>query len=235
MRIQGFTAEVSSRDLATIAGEHKLPFVDDLGSGTLVDLSRYGLSRERTVQDAVRDGADLVTFSGDKLLGGPQAGFIVGRRDLVKQCAKHPLKRAMRLDKVRLAALEATLKLYRDPDRLAERLPTLRYLTRSRDELAEMARGIQPVIAGWAGGEWTVDVVDCVSRIGSGALPLEGLPSAGLALRPTGGGGGAVAAMSARLRQLPVPVIGYVSEGAVQLDLRCLDDLAGLERNFART
>ena len=230
--IQGFTAEVASRDVAAIAAKAKLPFVDDLGSGTLVDLSRYGLRRERTVQDALRDGADLVTFSGDKLLGGPQAGFIVGRRELVRRCAKHPLKRAMRLDKIRLAALEATLRLYRDPDKLAERLPTLRYLTRRQAEIAGMAGDLFATVATWAGPDWQVAITDCLSRIGSGALPLEGLPSAGLALRHTRGDGAALIAMSARLRQLPVPVIGHISDGAVVLDLRCLDDAQSLRRNF---
>lgn len=231
--IQGFTAEVASRDVAAIAAGAKLPFVDDLGSGTLVDLSRFGLQRERTVQDALRDGADLVTFSGDKLLGGPQAGFIVGRRDLVRLCAKHPLKRAMRLDKIRLAALEATLRLYRDPDRLAERLPTVRHFARSRDEIAGVARGLQTVVAAWAGPDWHVTVGDCTSRIGSGALPLEGLPSSGLSLRPANGEGAALGDLSARLRRLPIPVIGHIADGAVVLDLRCLDDMESLRRNFA--
>ena len=230
--IQGFTAEVSSRDVAAIASKASLPFVDDLGSGTLIDLSRYGLRRERTVQDALRDGADLVTFSGDKLLGGPQAGFIVGRRDLVRRCAKHPLKRAMRLDKIRLAALEATLRLYRDPDRLAERLPTLRHFTKSRAEIAAMAEGLMTTVAAWAGPDWNVAVTDCVGRIGSGALPLEGLPSAGLALRPLDGGGAALGDMSARLRGLSVPVIGHIADGAVVLDLRCVDDVVSLRKNF---
>lgn len=231
--IQGFTAEVASREVAAIASNARLPFVDDLGSGTLIDLTRYGLRRERTVQDALRDGADLVTFSGDKLLGGPQAGFIVGRRELVKRCAKHPLKRAMRVDKIRLAALEATLRLYRDPDRLAERLPTMRHFTRSRDDIAGMARSLLTVVAGWAGSDWQVAVADCTSRIGSGALPLEGLPSAGLLLRPANGGGAALGELSARLRRLPIPVIGHIAGGEVVLDLRCLDDTESLRRNLA--
>ncbi|MBX9700539.1 MAG: L-seryl-tRNA(Sec) selenium transferase, partial [Acetobacteraceae bacterium] len=216
--IQGFTAEVAPRDLAAIAREAGLPMVDDLGSGTLVDLARWGLRRERSVQDALGDGADLVTFSGDKLLGGPQAGFILGRRDLVAACARHPLKRAMRLDKIRLAALEATLRLYRDPDRLAERLPTLRLLARGRDAIRAMADSLVVPLAAWAGAPWSAVVEDCEGQIGSGALPLETLPSAALVLR-----GGAPDALGARLRALPVPVIGRIRDDALWLDLRCLE------------
>jgi len=216
--IQGFTAEVAPRDLVALAHEAGLPMVDDLGSGTLIDLARWGLRRERTVQDALRDGADLVTFSGDKLLGGPQAGFVVGRRDLVALCARHPLKRAMRLDKIRLAAMEATLRLYRDPDRLAERLPTLRLLTRSRDAIVAMADALVAPVAAWAGADWRVTVEACESRIGSGALPLETLPSAALAFL-----GAAPDGLAARLRSRPMPVIGRVRDGVLLLDLRCLE------------
>jgi L-seryl-tRNA(Ser) seleniumtransferase len=228
-RIEGFTAEVSPRDLAVIAHAHSLPMMDDLGSGTLLPLDRWGLPKERTVAEAVRDGADLVTFSGDKLLGGPQAGFIVGRAELVARCAQHPLKRALRLDKLRLAALEATLRLYRDPDRLAERLPTLRLLTRPAAQIRAMAEGLVAPMSVWAGPDWRVEVVACRSQIGSGALPVETLESAGLALHPIGGGSGrALAGLAGRLRALSPPVIGAVKDAALRLDLRCLEDPAPL-------
>lgn len=226
--VQGFTAEVEPAELAGLARTHDLPFVDDLGSGTLVDLARWGLRREKTVQDALKGGADLVTFSGDKLLGGPQAGIVAGRKDLVARLAKNPLKRTLRLDKLRLAALEATLKLYRDPDRLAERLPTLRLLTQSATELRAMATRLLPLVADTLGSGWRVGIVDCSSQIGSGALPLETLPSAGLAMRPAGkASGSAVEALAARFRALPLPVIGRIAEASLIFDLRCLEDEAG--------
>jgi L-seryl-tRNA(Ser) seleniumtransferase len=227
-RIEGFTAEVAPRALADVAHARGLPMMDDLGSGTLVSLDRWGLPRERTVAEAVRDGAGLVTFSGDKLLGGPQAGFIVGRADLVARCAKHPLKRALRLDKVRLAALEATLRLYRDPDRLAERLPTLRLLARPVAEIHAVAEQVAAPLAAWAGPAWQVEVIACRSQIGSGALPVETLESAGVALRSVGRSGRALAELAARLRGLSPPVIGVVREDALRLDLRCLEDAVPL-------
>jgi L-seryl-tRNA(Ser) seleniumtransferase len=233
-RIEGFVAEVGARDLAAIARGAGVPLVNDLGSGTLADLARYGLKHEPTVAEAVADGADIVTFSGDKLLGGPQAGFIVGRRELVARINRNPMKRALRVDKLRLAALEATLKLYRDPDRLAERLPTLRLLARPAAAIAEAARRLAGPLAAAVGGAFAVEPVDCRSQIGSGALPLETIPSAGLALRPAGGRGGrALAALAAALRRLPVPVIGRIEAGALLLDLRCLDDEAAFVANLS--
>ncbi|HMK66915.1 MAG TPA: L-seryl-tRNA(Sec) selenium transferase, partial [Stellaceae bacterium] len=225
-RIQGFTAEVKPAALAAIARERAVPFLHDLGSGTLVDLARWGLAHEPTVAEAVAEGADLVTFSGDKLLGGPQAGFIVGRKELIARLNRNPLKRALRLDKVRLAALEATLRLYRDPDRLAERLPTLRSLARPAAEIAAQARRLLPQVAEAVGPGFAVEAVACASQIGSGALPLETIPSTGLAIRPKSAraGGRMIGALSDRLRALPIPIIGHIAEGALILDLRCLED-----------
>ncbi len=226
--VQGFTKEVGTDELVSIAHAKGVPVVDDLGSGTLVDLSVYGLKRERTVQDALADGADLVTFSGDKLLGGPQTGFIVGRKDLVEACARNPIKRAVRLDKVRLAALEATLKLYRDPDSLAAKLPTLRALARPAAEIRASAERLKPQVEAVVGAAFEVAVCDCASQIGSGALPLETLPSAGLSIAPKGRKhiGRQLDALAAAMRRLPVPVIGRLEKGGLVLDLRCLEDEA---------
>jgi L-seryl-tRNA(Ser) seleniumtransferase len=234
-RIAGFTKAVPAHELAVLAHERNVPLVNDLGSGTLVDLARFGLAHEPTVKQAVAAGADLVTFSGDKLLGGPQAGFIVGRKDLIGRVKSNPLKRALRVDKIRLAALEATLRLYRDPDRLAERLPTLRALARPKKDIEAAARRLQPAVAAKVGNRFGVEVASCASQVGSGALPLQMLPSAGLAITPRTAkhGGRLVAALSAALRRLPVAVVGRIENKALLLDLRCLDDEQAFTANLA--
>jgi L-seryl-tRNA(Ser) seleniumtransferase len=224
--IRGFTAAVSAARLAQLAHQHGLPFVEDLGSGTLVDLDRWGLPHEPTVAEAVKAGADLVTFSGDKLLGGPQAGLVVGRADLIAKLATNPLKRALRLDKIRLAALEAVLRLYADPDRLAARLPALRLLARPYAEIMVLANRVMPALTQALDGIATVALTETKSQIGSGALPVSLLPSAGLALLPLQASGNAVEALARRLRALPTPVIGRIEAGSVILDLRCLEDEA---------
>ncbi|MDB5582068.1 MAG: selA, partial [Bradyrhizobium sp.] len=208
---------------------------NDLGSGTLIDLARFGLTHEPTVKEAIEEGADLVTFSGDKLLGCPLAGFIVGRKDLIARIKSNPMKRALRIDKIRLAALEATLKLYRDPDRLSERLPTMRLLARTKKDIESAARRLLPVIATKIGDAFEVAIVACASQIGSGALPMEKVPSAGLAIRVRGvkRGGRALTALSIALRQLPVPVVGRIDDNTLIFDLRCLDDEAAFIANLA--
>jgi L-seryl-tRNA(Ser) seleniumtransferase len=233
-RIAGFVAEVGARELAALARANGVPLVNDLGSGTLVDLARFGLPHEPTVAEAVAEGADIVTFSGDKLLGGPQAGFIVGRKELIAKVNRNPMKRALRLDKIRLAALDATLQLYRDPDRLVERLPTLRLLTRPKSDVEAIARRLRPLIAARLADAFETEVIACASQIGSGALPLENIPSAGLAISPRAPRRASqdLKRLAIALRRLSIPVIGRVQDGRLILDLRCLDDETGFVANF---
>ena len=226
--IVGFTSVVAEADLAELCHARGVPFVIDLGSGSLIDLRRYGLPHEPMPSEALAHGADLVTFSGDKLLGGPQAGVIVGRADLVTRIKRNPMKRALRVDKMTVAALGSTLALYEDPDRLPERLPVLRDLVRPAAEIRAAADRLREEVAAALGGIASVAVVDCDSQFGSGALPTQKIASAGLAIRPgTDRGSGSVLNRIAKaFRDLPVPVIGRVHDGAFVLDFRCLDDEA---------
>ncbi len=219
--VSGFTKTVSAAELVPLAREKGLPVIEDLGSGTLVDLETWGLPHEPTAREAIEAGIDVVTFSGDKLLGGPQAGLIVGRRSLIERIAKNPMKRALRLDKVRLAALEATLRLYADPTRLAERLPTVRALARPADEIRALAERLLPVIAKAIGSNTTVGMEPVRGQIGSGALPVDLLPSFAIAVRGKG-----LDRLAAAFRGLPIPVIGRISDGCLYFDLRTLDDEA---------
>ncbi len=224
--VTGFTKAVAEKELAALCRRHSVPFCIDLGSGTLVDLKRFGLPHEPTVQEALANGADLVTFSGDKLLGGPQAGIVAGRAALVARIGKNPMHRAFRLDKLRVAALDATLALYSRPEMLAETVPTLRALARPLPDIRAVAERVAASLERTAPRHWRVAVADCYSQIGSGALPAEALPSIAVGLTPQIGrkaAGRALRDLAAAFRALPVPVVGRIGEGAFRLDMRCLE------------
>jgi L-seryl-tRNA(Ser) seleniumtransferase len=222
--IEGFTKTVDEAELAVIGQELGIPVVADLGSGSLVDLSLYGLPKEPMPQQLIAAGVSMVSFSGDKLLGGPQAGIIVGKKEMIARLQRHPLKRALRADKMTLAALEATLRLYLHPEALAEKLPTLRLLTRTEEAIREQAQRLQAQLEHRYGDEFALNVMPCLSQIGSGSLPVERLPSAALTFTPHDGRGSRLEALAARWRMLSVPVIGRIYDGRLWLDLRCLED-----------
>jgi L-seryl-tRNA(Ser) seleniumtransferase len=221
--ISGFTASVGVAELKAIGSARGVPVGLDLGSGSLIDLNLWGLPKEPTVRDAVAAGADLVSFSGDKLLGGPQAGIIVGRKDLIRRLKRNPLKRALRVGKLTLAALEPVLALYRAPELLADRLPTLSLLTRNAAAIEAQARRVLPVVQAALGESYVVAASAMTSQIGSGALPVDQLPSHGLLVSKAAGQRGSLARLEDKLRQLPRPIIGRLADKALWLDLRCLE------------
>jgi L-seryl-tRNA(Ser) seleniumtransferase len=234
--ITGFTAAVDEAELARIAHACGVPFAIDLGAGALIDLAQFGLPKEPRPQDAFAAGADVVTFSGDKLLGGPQAGIVVGRRELIAKVKKDPLKRALRCSKLTLAALEATLRIYVSAFRLPARLPTLALLARPQDDIRAACARVQGALAQWAGAAFEVSIADCASQIGSGSQPVERLPSSALVVRGKGKTSGrALNQLARRLRDLPTPVIGRVHADALWLDCRTLraDDEGELLRQLA--
>jgi L-seryl-tRNA(Ser) seleniumtransferase len=228
--ITGFTSGASESAIAALAQRHNLPFIVDLGSGALADLTQFGLPPEPTPQKVLSQGAGLVTFSGDKLMGGPQAGLVVGRGDLVKKLRRNPLKRALRVDKIILAALASTLRLYLDPGRLIERLPTLRMLARDEDAVREVAGRILQPLKDALGDAAEVRIEPCLSQIGSGSLPVDRLRSWSLVCRAAGpkrGGEARLNQLVDSFRALPIPVVGRLRDGALVFDLRCLEDESG--------
>ena len=228
-RITGFTSEVVLPELVALGRRYGLLVVEDLGSGCLVDLSRYGLEREPTVQETVQARADLVLFSGDKLLGGPQAGLALGSREVISRLRRHPITRALRPDKLTLAGLEATLRLYLEESQAISAIPTLRLLTRPLAELKRQARALASHLLRVLGPGVQVRVVESIGRVGGGALPQVSLPSRALALRlpPL-----TPVQLEARLRSASPPIIARIEQDALLLDMRTLlpEDLPALKK-----
>jgi L-seryl-tRNA(Ser) seleniumtransferase len=218
----GFTSSVTLEELCGIGRAHGIPVMEDLGSGSLLDLSGYGLPKEPVVGDSVAAGTDLVTFSGDKMLGGPQAGIIVGKKDIVDECRRNPLARALRIDKLTLAALESTLRLYRDPDKARTAIPTLILLTAPEDVLMRRARRLSALIGKIPGGLVSARVMKAGSKVGGGALPLADLPSFGVAV---GVSGLSPNALEKAMRKARVPVIGRIENDSYFLDVRTIQDV----------
>jgi len=216
-RILGFTAEVSLKDLVALAGARGLPVMEDLGSGCFVDLSAYGIEHEPTVQEAVQAGADVVTFSGDKLLGGPQAGIILGKKKFIDPIKKNPLNRALRIDKLTLAGMEATLKIYLDPSRVIKALPALGMMTWPAEEVKKRAGRFRRKVGRELPAGYQVTLREDSSQVGGGALPLQALPTWVVAIRPLLL---SAASLEERLRKSDPPVIARVKEEEVLLDLR---------------
>ena len=224
-RMIGFTKEVSLEELRDLGERTGLPVIEDLGSGNLHDFSGLGLMHEPTVQAVVAAGADVVSFSGDKVLGGPQAGIIVGKKEYIDRIKKNPLNRAVRIDKMTLAALEATLRLYLDPDRAAREVPTLRMITMPKDELKARARRLAAKLRRELGELLEVAVVPGVSRVGGGAFPEQDLPTSMVRVVPKNGGEGGLRAaeLKERLLDTDPPLIGRLEDDAFLLDPRTLD------------
>jgi L-seryl-tRNA(Ser) seleniumtransferase len=216
-RILGFTAEVPLKDLVGLGQASGVPVMEDLGSGCFVDLSRFGMEAEPTVQEAIQAGVDVVTFSGDKLLGGPQAGIIVGKKGALDLIKKNPLNRALRIDKLTLAGLESTLRVYLEPDRALKTLPALSMLTCPLGELEIRAKQVRRKLMKAVSSSCQITLREDSSQVGGGALPLQALPTRVLALRPLRV---SAAALEEKLRKNEPPVIARVREEEVLLDLR---------------
>lgn len=219
--VVGFTAEVSLKELVDLGKKYKVPVMEDLGSGTFIDFSRYGLIKEPTVQESVAAGADLITFSGDKLLGGPQAGIIVGKQEILNKIKTNPMTRALRIDKLTLAALELTLHHYRDPSKAIDSIPTLRMLTLPFGYIETKAKQLVTALENIGDSRLKIQLVNITSAAGGGALPLLNLPSKGVGIKIKGISPNT---MERHLRENIPPVIGRIEEDIFIMDLRTIQD-----------
>ena len=229
-KVVGFTSEVTLDQLVAIGKKHNIPVMEDLGSGALIDLSRYGLPKEPIVSERIRAGADVVTFSGDKILGGPQAGLMVGSREWIGRINKNHLQRALRCGKLTLAALEATLRLYRQSPDITQAIPTLRAFTRRLDEIREFGEAVLPKLQATLGDGFRLMLEDSTSQIGSGALPTEELPTFVIAIEHPKLSATAIAK---KFRDANPPIIGRIKEDRFLLDLRTIFEPQDVIPNFA--
>jgi L-seryl-tRNA(Ser) seleniumtransferase len=228
-KVVGFTAEVTLEELVSIGKKHKLAVMEDLGSGALIDLSQYGLPKEPIVGERIQAGADVVTFSGDKILGGPQAGLIVGNKDLIGKMSKNHLQRALRCGKLTLAALEATLRRYRQSPNIVQEIPTLKAFTRPVDEIREMGQELVPRLRIALGGEFQINLENSTAQIGSGAMPTEELPTIAVSVEHKKLSANAIAQ---KFRTANPPIIGRIKDDRFLLDLRTIFDGNDLIPNF---
>lgn len=234
-KLQGFTSDVKEKDFANFSKKNNIPFVVDLGSGSIIDLSYLGLPKCQTPAETIKNGADLVTFSGDKLLGGPQCGIIVGRKDLISRIKKNPLKRALRCDKMTIAAFSELLKLYENPKKAKTEIPTLRLISRRKDEIQKLAKRMHPTIKSSLSGIATVQIIACKSQVGSGSFPVEFLPSFGFKIEQklkNRSSSQFLNSISSAFRALPVPIVGRINKNAFLLDLRCLENETLFAKQF---
>jgi L-seryl-tRNA(Ser) seleniumtransferase len=217
----GFTADVHLEDLVALGAKYHIPVMKDLGSGNFIDFSKYGLMKETTVQETVASGADVVTFSGDKMLGGPQAGIIVGRKDVIESIKKNPINRALRIDKLTLAALEATLHLYREEAEAMAAIPTLRMLTLSPKVIANKARRLRKRLTDLGDSRLEAVIMDSSSKVGGGALPLQELPTKCVGVMIEGFSANAVERL---MRSSNPPIIGHIEGDVFVMDVRTVQD-----------
>ncbi len=219
-KILGFSEEVSTKDMVELGNKHNIPVIEDLGSGMIIDTSKFGLSYEPTVPEVVKAGVDVVTFSGDKLLGGPQAGIIVGKKEYIDKMKKNHLNRALRIDKMTLAALEATLKLYLDESMAIKKIPVIRMLSLSKQELKNRATYLKEKLDKLTSNLINVSVVKLDGQVGGGALPLDKTNSYGLALNPLNM---SINEYERLLRELELPLVAMIENDTLHIDLRTID------------
>lgn len=220
-RVIGFTSEVSLEELVQLGEENKLPVMEDLGSGCLIELERFGLGKEPTVQEAIKTGVDLITFSGDKLLGGPQAGIILGKKDIIESVKKNPLTRALRIDKLTLASLESTLLIYLDQKRAIKEIPVLRMLTTDIKLLKARGRRLMNKLSKKMNKDIQMSLKEDISQVGGGALPLQKLPTVVLSIKPLSF---SVNTLEEKLRMREPPIISRIQKNELILDMRTVSD-----------